>query len=92
MVARMVDSGGMNEQEFLAAEPMGRMGTPEEIGEGVVWHPVRRCLVCHRAFNVDRWRLCRPMKIPGVSQRRDRLELRIRQKALAPGCVYPNEG
>ena len=37
MVARMVDSGGMNEQEFLAAEPMGRMGKPEEIGEGVVW-------------------------------------------------------
>ena len=37
MVARMIDSGGMNEQEFLAAEPMGRMGRPEEIGEGVVW-------------------------------------------------------
>jgi NAD(P)-dependent dehydrogenase (short-subunit alcohol dehydrogenase family) len=37
MVARMVDSGGMNEQEFLAAEPVGRMGKPEEIGEGVVW-------------------------------------------------------
>jgi NAD(P)-dependent dehydrogenase (short-subunit alcohol dehydrogenase family) len=37
MVARMVDSGGMNEQEFIAAEPVGRMGRPEEIGEGVVW-------------------------------------------------------
>jgi NAD(P)-dependent dehydrogenase (short-subunit alcohol dehydrogenase family) len=37
MVARMVDSGAMNEQEFLAAEPVGRMGRPEEIGEGVVW-------------------------------------------------------
>jgi NAD(P)-dependent dehydrogenase (short-subunit alcohol dehydrogenase family) len=37
MVARMIDSGGMNEQEFLAAEPVGRMGRPEEIGEGVVW-------------------------------------------------------
>jgi NAD(P)-dependent dehydrogenase (short-subunit alcohol dehydrogenase family) len=37
MVARMVDSGGMNEQEFLAAEPVGRMGRPEEIGEGVAW-------------------------------------------------------
>jgi NAD(P)-dependent dehydrogenase (short-subunit alcohol dehydrogenase family) len=37
MVARMVDSGGMNEHEFLAAEPVGRMGKPEEIGEGVVW-------------------------------------------------------
>jgi NAD(P)-dependent dehydrogenase (short-subunit alcohol dehydrogenase family) len=33
----MIDSGGMNEQEFLAAEPVGRMGKPEEIGEGVVW-------------------------------------------------------
>jgi NAD(P)-dependent dehydrogenase (short-subunit alcohol dehydrogenase family) len=37
MVARMIDSGGMNEQEFLAAEPVGRMGQPDEIGEGVVW-------------------------------------------------------
>jgi NAD(P)-dependent dehydrogenase (short-subunit alcohol dehydrogenase family) len=37
MVARMIDSGGMNEQEFLAAEPVRRMGRPEEIGEGVVW-------------------------------------------------------
>ena len=37
MVARMVDSRGMNEQELLAAEPVGRMGRPDEIGEGVVW-------------------------------------------------------
>jgi NAD(P)-dependent dehydrogenase (short-subunit alcohol dehydrogenase family) len=37
MVARMVDSGGMNEQEFIAAEPVARMGKREEIGEGVVW-------------------------------------------------------
>ncbi|MGD0291511.1 MAG: SDR family oxidoreductase [Candidatus Binataceae bacterium] len=37
MVARMIDSGGMDEQEFLAVEPVGRMGKPEEIGEGVIW-------------------------------------------------------
>ena len=37
MVARLIDSGGMNEQDFIAAEPVGRMGKPEEIGEGVVW-------------------------------------------------------
>lgn len=37
MVARMIDSGGMNEQDFIAGEPVGRMGKPEEIGEGVVW-------------------------------------------------------
>jgi NAD(P)-dependent dehydrogenase (short-subunit alcohol dehydrogenase family) len=37
MVARMIDSGGMNEEVFIAAEPVGRMGKPEEIGEGVVW-------------------------------------------------------
>jgi len=37
MVVRMIDSGGMNEQEFLAAELVGRVGSPEEIGEGVVW-------------------------------------------------------
>jgi len=33
----MIDSGGMDEQEFLAVEPVGRMGKPEEIGEGVIW-------------------------------------------------------
>jgi NAD(P)-dependent dehydrogenase (short-subunit alcohol dehydrogenase family) len=27
----------MNEEDFVAAEPVGRMGKPEEIGEGVVW-------------------------------------------------------
>jgi NAD(P)-dependent dehydrogenase (short-subunit alcohol dehydrogenase family) len=37
MVARMIDSGGLNEQEFVAAEPVRRMGQPREIGEGVVW-------------------------------------------------------
>ncbi len=37
MVARMIDSGGMNEQEFVASEPVKRMGQPHEIGAGVVW-------------------------------------------------------
>jgi NAD(P)-dependent dehydrogenase (short-subunit alcohol dehydrogenase family) len=37
MVVRMIDSGGMNEQDFFAAEPVARMGKPEEIGEGVIW-------------------------------------------------------
>ena len=37
MVARLIDGGGMNEQDFIAAEPVGRMGKPEEIGEGVAW-------------------------------------------------------
>jgi NAD(P)-dependent dehydrogenase (short-subunit alcohol dehydrogenase family) len=37
MVARMIDSGGMNEQDSVAAEPVRRMGRPEEIGEGVAW-------------------------------------------------------
>jgi NAD(P)-dependent dehydrogenase (short-subunit alcohol dehydrogenase family) len=37
MAARMIDSGDMNEQDLIAIEPVGRMGKPEEIGEGVVW-------------------------------------------------------
>jgi NAD(P)-dependent dehydrogenase (short-subunit alcohol dehydrogenase family) len=37
MVARMIGCGGMNEQESVAAEPVGRTGRPEEIGEGLVW-------------------------------------------------------
>ncbi len=37
MVERMIDSGGMNEQDFVAGEPVGRMGKPEEIAEGVAW-------------------------------------------------------
>jgi NAD(P)-dependent dehydrogenase (short-subunit alcohol dehydrogenase family) len=37
MVARLVDSGGMNERDLTTGEPVGRMGKPEEIGEGVIW-------------------------------------------------------
>jgi len=37
MVERLLDSGGMNETELQAGEPVGRMGKPEEIGEGVLW-------------------------------------------------------
>ena len=37
MLERIIDSGGMSEQEAIAAEPVGRMGKPEEIAEGVVW-------------------------------------------------------
>jgi NAD(P)-dependent dehydrogenase (short-subunit alcohol dehydrogenase family) len=37
MVARLIDTGAMNEQELMTIEPVGRMGKPEEIGEGVVW-------------------------------------------------------
>ena len=37
MVARLMDSGAMNEQDMAAGEPVGRFGKPQEIGEGVVW-------------------------------------------------------
>jgi NAD(P)-dependent dehydrogenase (short-subunit alcohol dehydrogenase family) len=37
MVERLLDSGGMNETEMQAGEPVGRFGKPEEIGEGVLW-------------------------------------------------------
>ena len=37
MVARLVDSGGMKESDLTRGEPVGRMGKPEEIGEGVIW-------------------------------------------------------
>jgi NAD(P)-dependent dehydrogenase (short-subunit alcohol dehydrogenase family) len=37
MVARLLDTGAMNERELIAVEPIGRMGKPEEIAEGVVW-------------------------------------------------------
>jgi NAD(P)-dependent dehydrogenase (short-subunit alcohol dehydrogenase family) len=37
MMARVVDSGMMNENDLVAGEPIGRMGQPQEIGEGVVW-------------------------------------------------------
>jgi NAD(P)-dependent dehydrogenase (short-subunit alcohol dehydrogenase family) len=37
MVARLVDSGGMNESDLTRGEPVGRMGQPQEIGEGVIW-------------------------------------------------------
>ena len=37
MVARLMDGGGMNENDMRAGEPVGRFGQPQEIGEGVVW-------------------------------------------------------
>jgi NAD(P)-dependent dehydrogenase (short-subunit alcohol dehydrogenase family) len=38
MAARLFDKGDLPEQEFIGmVEPMGRMGTPEEIAQGVVW-------------------------------------------------------
>jgi NAD(P)-dependent dehydrogenase (short-subunit alcohol dehydrogenase family) len=37
MVERVIDKGDITEQQFVADEPVGRMGRPEEIAEGVVW-------------------------------------------------------
>jgi NAD(P)-dependent dehydrogenase (short-subunit alcohol dehydrogenase family) len=37
MVERIIDTGGFSEQELKAGEPVGRMGQPEEIAQGVVW-------------------------------------------------------
>jgi NAD(P)-dependent dehydrogenase (short-subunit alcohol dehydrogenase family) len=37
MVARIMDSGQMNESDLMMGEPIGRLGQPSEIGEGVVW-------------------------------------------------------
>jgi NAD(P)-dependent dehydrogenase (short-subunit alcohol dehydrogenase family) len=37
MVERILDKQGFTEQELNAGEPVGRMGQPEEIAEGVTW-------------------------------------------------------
>ena len=37
MVERALDGGGLTEAEVIAAEPVGRLGQPEEIAEGVLW-------------------------------------------------------
>jgi NAD(P)-dependent dehydrogenase (short-subunit alcohol dehydrogenase family) len=37
MVERLLDNRGFSEQELNAGEPVGRMGQPEEIAEGVIW-------------------------------------------------------
>jgi NAD(P)-dependent dehydrogenase (short-subunit alcohol dehydrogenase family) len=37
MTERIIDTGGMSEQDAIAAEPVGRWGKPEEIAQGVVW-------------------------------------------------------
>ena len=37
MVERLLDNRGFNEEDLIAGEPVGRMGKPEEIAEGVLW-------------------------------------------------------
>jgi NAD(P)-dependent dehydrogenase (short-subunit alcohol dehydrogenase family) len=37
MVERMLDTSNIGEEQLVAMEPVGRMGKPEEIAEGVVW-------------------------------------------------------
>ena len=37
MLERALDSVAGAEQWFIAGEPIGRLGKPEEIAEGVVW-------------------------------------------------------
>ena len=37
MVERAIDKGGFTEAEVIAGEPIGRLGQPEEIAEGVLW-------------------------------------------------------
>jgi NAD(P)-dependent dehydrogenase (short-subunit alcohol dehydrogenase family) len=37
MTERVLDKEGISEQEWIAPEPIGRMGRPEEIAEAVVW-------------------------------------------------------
>jgi NAD(P)-dependent dehydrogenase (short-subunit alcohol dehydrogenase family) len=37
MVERLLDNRSFTEEQLNAGEPMGRMGKPEEIAEGVLW-------------------------------------------------------
>jgi len=37
MVERAIDKGGFTEADVIAAEPIGRLGRPQEIAEGVLW-------------------------------------------------------
>ena len=37
MVERLLDNRSFTEEQLNAGEPVGRMGKPEEIAEGVLW-------------------------------------------------------
>ncbi|HEX3362115.1 MAG TPA: glucose 1-dehydrogenase [Solirubrobacterales bacterium] len=37
LIERTIAAGAMTEEEFAALQPVGRMGTPEEVAEAAVW-------------------------------------------------------
>ena len=37
MIERALDKGAVGEEQMIAIEPIGRLGRPEEIAEGVLW-------------------------------------------------------
>ena len=37
LIERTIEAGAMTEEEFAALQPVGRMGTPEEVAEAAVW-------------------------------------------------------
>jgi len=44
------------EAQFIALEPAGGMGTPEEVAEAVVWLWLRCGFVCHGSSDGRGWR------------------------------------
>ena len=62
MVERYTRGDAEIEAQFAAVEPVGRMGTPEEVAEAVVWLCSRR-LHSSRPRHGCRWGLPRPLGV-----------------------------
>ena len=61
MIERILDKGGLSEEQIFAIEPMHRMGKPRGDRRGGAVAVLGRVVIRDRAADAGRWRLRRPV-------------------------------